>query len=264
MPDSPEGETAVRPSLRPGSLREFVSLLQKYLHTTQMSGIPEMVQSTMLTPTQQRLFEYLREAVDTGRPFPTYREIGKKFGWSSTGTVRDHLRALARKGCIRLSGGRSRAACLIESRPSATRVPVVGKIVAGTPVESEQSVDSYVPVPSEWTSQGQYFAVRVLGDSMKDAAILDGDMIVAKAQEVATEGDIVVATLNGETTLKRLTKRGARWFLTPENRQFRPIPIETDSAVIQGVMIGLLRRDVSRKSGFAVRPTFRNTRRMSA
>jgi repressor LexA len=217
-----------------------------------------------LTPTQQRLLDFLREKMQAGEPLPTYREIGSKFGWTSTGTVRDHFRALARKGYIQLSQGRSRAVCLNERRPVAAQVPIVGRIVAGTPVESEQSREEHVLVPSEWACQGQCFAVRVSGDSMKDAAILDGDIVVAKAQALASVGDIVVATLNGETTLKRLTRRGARWFLTPENRHYRPIPIQTDSAVIQGVMVGLLRSEPSRKSGLVFSPASKITRRMSA
>jgi len=199
----------------------------------------------MLTAVQQQLFDFLRQAMEAGEPMPTYREIGSKFGWSSTGTVRDHLQALARKGYVELSNGRSRALSLKLDLPATAKVQILGRIVAGTPVESEQTCEAHIPVPSEWVRHGKCFAVRVSGDSMRDAAILDGDIVIARAQAVASAGDIVVATLDGETTLKRLTKRGTHWFLTPENKCFRPISIETDSTVIRGVMVGLLRRRMS-------------------
>ena len=202
-----------------------------------------------LTAIQQRLVEALQRRTADGEPPPTYREICSEFGWASTGTVRDHLRALARKGYVQLSHGRARAVCVKERRLPAAQVPMLGRIVAGVPVQTEECIEGFVPVPSEWVRESPCFAVRVSGDSMKDAAILDGDQVVAKVQATASHGDIVVATFNGETTLKRLTRRGSRWFLSPENKRYRPIPIQGDSAIIQGVMVGLLRNEPPKKAG---------------
>lgn len=223
-----------------------------YLTTTQMSGIYERV-SDKLTATQQRLLQLLQRRVEGGEPPPTYREICVEFGWASTGTVRDHLKALARKGYVQLARGRARAVCVKQRRSPAAQVPLLGRIVAGTPVSTEESAEGFIPVPSDWVRERTCFAVRVSGDSMKDAAILDGDHVVAKAQAAASDGDIVVATLNGETTLKRLTRRGSSWFLTPENKRYRSIPIQGDSAIIQGVMVGLLRSEPAKKSGLGFR-----------
>jgi repressor LexA len=218
-----------------------------------------VVPGRKLTVIQQRLLNLLQRRMESGEPPPTYREICSEFGWASTGTARDHLKALARKGYLQLSQGRARAVCLNEPRPAAAQVPLIGRIVAGIPVQTEECGEGFIPVPSAWVRQGSCFAVRVWGDSMKDAGILDGDQVVAKAQAVASEGDIVVATFNGETTLKRLTRRGSRWFLTPENKRYRPIPIQGDSAVIQGVMVGLLRSEPTRKAGLAFQPETKET-----
>jgi len=192
--------------------------------------------------------------MESGDTPPSYREICSEFGWASTATVRDHLRALARKGYVQLSKGRARALRLNERMCPTAHVPLVGRIAAGIPVQTEEQVEAVIPVPAEWVRQNVCFAVRVSGDSMKDAAILDGDQVVARAQSMAVDGDIVVATLNGETTLKRLNRRGSRWFLTAENKRYRPIPIQGDSPIIQGVMVGLLRSELPKKSGLLFRP----------
>ena len=176
-----------------------------------------------------------------GEPSPTYRELCSEFGWTSTATVRDHLRALSRKGYIELPQRRARAIRLKPQRPRATKVPVIGQIAAGTPVQTEQYSEGTIAAPPEWVRHGVHFAVRVSGDSMKDAGILHGDHVVARAQSHASHGDIVVATIDGETTLKRLKKRGAGWWLVPENERYPPISIKDQSTIIQGVMVGLLR-----------------------
>jgi repressor LexA len=203
-----------------------------------------------LTAIQARVLAALRRRVDRGEPVPTYRELCAEFGWGSTGTARDHVRALERKGYVELAGGHRHLRLREEHTPVA-RVPLVGRVVAGVPVTAEENVEQRIPVPAEWTVRGTHFALRVVGDSMRDAGILDGDQVVVRQQSTANDGDIVVATIEGETTIKRLRVRGQRRTLVPENPRFRPIDIRSESAVVQGVVVGLLRaydaRSVARR-----------------
>lgn len=193
-----------------------------------------------LTLAQQRVLEALRRRADHGESAPTYRELCAEFGWASTGTVRDHLRALARKGYVNLGGGH-RQLRLRENRPAVVHVPLVGRVVAGVPVVSDQNVEQRVPVPAEWTRRGAVFALRVTGDSMRDAGIFEGDQVIVRQQSDANDGDIVVATIDGETTLKRLRRNGKRTTLVAENSRYRAIEVRTESEVVQGVVVGLMR-----------------------
>ncbi len=195
-----------------------------------------------LTQVQADVLAAIRGRLDRGEPPPTYRDLCAEFGWGSTGTVRDHLRALARKGYLELSGGRAhRQIRLLDESPAASRVPLVGRVVAGVPLAAEENVESRIPVPEEWIGRGRHFALRVNGDSMMNAGILDGDCVVVRQQATAEDGDIVVATLDGETTLKRLRRSGRRVSLAAENPRYRPIEVQSENAVVQGVVVGLMR-----------------------
>ncbi|MBM4440824.1 MAG: repressor LexA [Candidatus Rokubacteria bacterium] len=195
-----------------------------------------------LTAIQLRVLEALRRRADSGEPPPTYRDLCSEFGWASTATARDHLRALTQKGYLDRSGAGGHRSLRIKSyRAAAVAVPVVGHVTAGVPTPAEQSGEARVAVPADWIRAGTHFAVLVAGESMQGAGILDGDHVVVRHQQTANDGDIVVATIDGETTLKRLRLRGNRAILVAENPNFRPIDIRTDSAVVQGVVIGLLR-----------------------
>jgi repressor LexA len=195
-----------------------------------------------LTPAQAQVLVALRRRIDRGEPAPTYRELCAEFGWSSTGTVRDHLRALQRKGYIELSGGRGhRQVRLREHALAVIHVPLVGQVVAGVPVMAEENVEGRIPVPADWIGGGLHFALRVSGDSMRDAGILAGDHVVVRQQATAQDGDIVVAALEGETTLKRLRRREKRVLLVAENASYDPIELRTESATIQGVVVTVIR-----------------------
>jgi repressor LexA len=194
-----------------------------------------------LTAIQARIVGYLRAEAGRGAPPPTYRELCERFGWSSTATARDHLKALARKNLIELSRGRARTVRLREPSVPVTRVPLLGRITAGRPDAADPVREGYVPVPSSWVAAEGSFAVEVRGDSMRDAGILDGDTVVVLPRP-GRDGDIVAAFLDGETTLKRLRMRGRRAFLMPENPAYEPIEVRTELAAIQGVVVGLLRR----------------------
>jgi repressor LexA len=178
--------------------------------------------------------------VDQGEPAPTYRELCAEFGWASTGTIRDHLRALVRKGHVELTG-KHRQIRLRNERAAIARVPLVGRVVAGVPVISDENIEQRIPVPAAWATRGTFFALRVAGDSMRGAGILQGDQVVVRQQSVAADRDIVVATIEGETTIKRLRLRGRRVMLVPENPRYRSIEVRAEEAIIQGVVVGLMR-----------------------
>jgi repressor LexA len=194
-----------------------------------------------LTPIQREVLESLRRHADLGDAPPTYRDLCQEFGWSSTGTARDHLRALARKGCLELSGGRARLLRLSNVAP-VVRVPLLGHIVAGLPVPAEELVEGQVPVPAEWVGSGSAFALRVHGQSMVGAGIQDGDVVVVRKQSTAKDGDVVAATVDGETTLKRLYRRSGRVRLVAENPSYPDLEVRSEDLVVHGIAVGLLRR----------------------
>lgn len=195
---------------------------------------------TQLTNIQAQLLAALRRRVEAGDPPPSYRMLCTEFGWSSTGTVRDHLRALARKGYVQLPGGRGGRVRLCVATPIRS-IPVIGRVAAGVPRPADEDIEGFLPVPAAWTPSGHFFALRVNGDSMKDAGILEGDHVIVRHQLVATSGEIVVVTIEGATTLKRLVLQRAQTLLVPENSAYDAIEIRTDSTLIHGVVVGLLR-----------------------
>lgn len=193
-----------------------------------------------LTDVQAQLVAALQRRADAGDPPPSYRTLCTEFGWASTGTVRDHLRALARKGYVQLPGGRGGRVRLRGVAPIQS-VPVIGHVAAGVPLPADEDIEGFLPVPAAWTTRGRLFALRVTGDSMKDAGILEGDHVIVRRQSVATSGEIVVVTVDGETTLKRLVLQHAQTLLVPENPRYEAIEIRTESTLIHGVVVGLLR-----------------------
>jgi repressor LexA len=134
-------------------------------------------------------------------------------------------------------GGRVR----MRTSVSSTTVPILGRVVAGIPITAEENVEGFLPIPTSWSGGGEYFALRVFGDSMINAGILEDDHVIIRKQEIANDGDIVAVTVEGETTLKRLKQQDGRTLLVPENSDYQPIDITTASAIVHGVVIGLLR-----------------------
>ena len=193
------------------------------------------------THTQAIVLKAIRRRLENGESAPSYRDLCREFGWSSTGTVRDHLRALARKGHVKLSGPGHRQVRLRGESLAVPRVPIVGRVAAGSPVLAEENIEGHLPVPAEWIGAGIHFALRVHGDSMIDAGIREGDYVVVRQQDTAEDGEIVVATLDTETTLKRLDRHGKHAVLRPENTRYRAIQVRADTSVVQGVVVGLMR-----------------------
>src|SRR6266851_5889446 len=183
--------------------------------------------SSDLTRSQERVLTALRQRLRTGAPPPTYRELCSELGWRSTGTIRDHLKALARKGLVLLAKGRARLTQLREETYGLTAVPILGRVTAGVPATAEEHLEGMVAVPAKWVGSEIDFAVQVVGDSMEGIDINDGDIVLVRKQSTAHEGDVVVATLDGETTLKRLRKRGNRTMLVAENPRYKVIEVKT-------------------------------------
>ncbi|HEX3612922.1 MAG TPA: transcriptional repressor LexA [Sporichthyaceae bacterium] len=210
-----------------------------------------------LTPRQRKVLEVIRDAVERRGYPPSMREIGDAVGLTSTSSVSHQLITLERKGYLRRDPNRPRAlevrlpegvapsldfdeAELRAARPAAAYVPVVGRIAAGGPILAEQAVEAVFPLPRELVGEGTLFMLRVVGDSMVDAAICDGDWVVVRQQSVAEPGEIVAAMLDGEATVKTFKRRGNKVWLMPHNAAYEPIP--GDDAVILGRVVSVLRR----------------------
>ncbi len=214
-----------------------------------------------LTSRQSRILEVIREAVeDRGYP-PSVREIGDAVGLTSPSSVAHQLRVLEQKGYLRRDPNRPRALEVTDGQTRSSRqptnrsasataptavpentalVPVLGRIAAGGPILADESVETVFPLPRELTGQGELFLLHVVGDSMIDAAICDGDFVVVRKQDTAEQGEIVAALLGDEATVKTFKKRDGHIWLMPHNPNYAPIP--GDDARILGKVVSVLRR----------------------
>lgn len=192
-----------------------------------------------LTPRQQEILQLIRDAVSERGSPPTRAEIAQAFGFRSPNAAETHLRALARKGAISLDEGRARGIRLTE----APGIPLVGRVAAGSPILADAHVQGRYQVdPSMFSPRADYL-LRVRGLSMRDAGILDGDLLAVHATPEARNGQIIVARLHDEVTVKRFRRSGSQVELLPENPDFSPIVVDTrhEPLVIEGVMVGLIR-----------------------
>ena len=200
-----------------------------------------------LTERQGQVLSYIREYAAERGFAPTIREIAERFGLRSTNAVADHLRALERKGAIERDPRSARGIRLREERAGALRVPVVGQIAAGTPVLAEENIEDWLALDEEFTPSGKLFALRVRGDSMIGAHILDGDLVIVRMQEEAERGQIVAALIGEEATLKTYMPQGGSVLLLPANPAYDPLVFDRgngESLRILGVAVGLLRRSI--------------------
>ncbi len=201
-----------------------------------------------LTPRQHQILELIRTQVHkTGFP-PTRAEIADLLGFRSANAAEEHLRALARKGAIELRKGTSRGIRLLQ--PAVPEgLPVVGRVAAGSPILAEECVEDHYAVDPVLFHPRADYLLRVQGMSMRDAGIMDGDLLAVHATPQAENGQIVVVRLEDEVTVKRLRRHG-RWRhrvrLLPENPGFQPIEVDLrfQQLVIEGLGVGLLRGDL--------------------
>ena len=189
-----------------------------------------------LTSRQQKLLHFITDHTRSKGHPPTVREIGRAFGFRSTGTVRDHLRALETKGFVQKRAGKSRGLSVPEWMRT---LPVLGRVPAGAPLLTEENVEGTVDLSREFGGEN-VFALKVHGDSMVDAGICEGDLVVVRTQDHAESGQIVVALVDGEATVKKFVARGAKQWLQPANSRYEPIPVEDDTR-IAGRVIGVIR-----------------------
>ncbi|MEA3297022.1 MAG: transcriptional repressor LexA [candidate division Zixibacteria bacterium] len=198
-----------------------------------------------LTNRQREILEFIRDQIRTRGNSPTIREIGRRFGISSTNGVRQHITALIKKGFLKKQALISRGLELTQRiTEDIGRIPLVGSVPAGLPIDAIENVESEIAVDLSFMPKGDSFTLRVTGDSMKGAGILDGDLVLVRKQAVASKGDIVVAVINGEATVKRYFPKVNQILLQPENDAYQPIIVNKKSGDfrIAGKVTGLLRR----------------------
>ncbi|GBD85128.1 lexA repressor [bacterium BMS3Abin02] len=200
-----------------------------------------------LTGRQREILDLIRTTVaDRGYP-PSVREIGDALGLRSPSTVHSHLSSLVRAGYLRRDPAKPRAIEVIDPaapslRRSTTRdVPLIGRIAAGAPILAEEQIEEVLTLPTEFTGQGPVFLLRVRGDSMLGAGILDGDYVVVRSQNVANNGEIVAALVDGEeATVKRFSRRDGQVVLIPENPAYQEM-VFTEGIQILGKVVAVLR-----------------------
>ena len=201
-----------------------------------------------LTQRQTKILLAIKEAMETNGYPPSMREIGEAAGLSSPSSVKYQLEALESKGWIRRDPSRGRALEVLtpgderfeDIKPERTHnVPLVGRIAAGGPILAEQNVEELFPLPASLVGEGELFMLKVVGDSMIDAAICDGDYVVIRSQKDANKGEIVAAMIDGEATVKTLSKKNGQIWLLPANDSYQPI--DGNQAEILGVVTAVLR-----------------------
>jgi len=195
--------------------------------------------SKELTPRQAEILEFIRDTLqETGMP-PTRAEISLALGFASHNAAEEHLRALERKGAIEMIDGTARGIRLKEQ----LGLPLIGRVAAGSPLLAEAHVQGHHQIdPLLFTPRADYL-LKVRGMSMRDADILDGDLLAVHRTTEARSGQIVVARVHDDVTVKRLRRRGATVELLPENPAFKPIVVDTrrDPVAIEGIAVGLIR-----------------------
>jgi len=192
-----------------------------------------------LTEKQRDVLKFIYDRIKNCNLPPTIREIAAHFDFSSTGTVRDYLQALVTKGYIRVSANKSRAIELV--REALFSIPIIGKVQAGLPSLAVEEIEGYLNLDSLVFSDEDTFALRVKGDSMINAGIMPDDLVLVRRQNMAQNGDTVVAMIGEEATVKYLIKGDNQYFLEPANPKYQPIPVNEDVAIV-GKVISVVRR----------------------
>ncbi len=192
-----------------------------------------------LTAKQQQIYDYIVSFTDEHGYPPSVREIGEYVGLKSPSTVHFHLKGLQSAGLITQAAGKTRAISISGDLPKRDRVPVVGNVAAGTPILAEECVEDYLTFDTEGLT-GEHFALRVRGESMLYAGILPDDLVIVHQQQDARNGEIVVAMLEDEATVKTLQRKDGHTWLMPENPDYEPI--DGDRAQILGKVVAVVRK----------------------
>jgi len=196
-----------------------------------------------LTARQQQVLDLIKQSIDsTGFP-PTRAEIAQELGFKSPNAAEEHLKALARKGAIEMTPGASRGIRLADNQSG---LPLIGRVAAGEPILAQEHVERYVELPREFFKPGADFLLEVHGDSMKEVGILDGDLIAVHKTNQARNGQIVVARVGDDVTVKRFQQDKHVVKLLPENQDYEPIVVDLqhDTLEIEGLYVGIIRQHI--------------------
>lgn len=197
-----------------------------------------------LTRKQEQILNYIVKSIKEKVQAPTVREIAEEFEITNK-AAHDHVKAIEKKGYIHVEKHQSRGIVVLRSNPAdeipttATSIPLVGRVAAGLPILAEENIEDYVTVPNELAKKGTLYALRVIGDSMVEAGILDKDIAIIQKKETAKDGEIVVAMVDDEATLKTFYKESDYIRLEPANKNYKPI--RTKKAQILGKLVGIIR-----------------------
>jgi repressor LexA len=200
-----------------------------------------------LTPRQTQILRLIQDTISsTGMP-PTRKEIARELGFRSPNAAEDHLRALARKGVISLLPGASRGIQLRDTMREQLGLPLIGRVAAGRPILAEEHIEARLQIDPDVFQPRPHYLLKVVGMSMKDAGILDGDLVAVHRTPEVRNRQIVVARLENEVTVKRYRQEGHIAWLLPENTDFEPIRVDLkeEQFLIEGVVVGVIRRGKS-------------------
>lgn len=199
-----------------------------------------------LTPRQSEILAFIKRCLeDHGYP-PTRAEIAQELGFKSPNAAEEHLKALARKGAIEMTPGASRGIRIPDFEPAAQEgsLPIIGRVAAGAPILAQQHVEESCQINPDFFHPRADYLLRVRGMSMKDIGIIDGDLLAVHSTRDARNGQVVVARIGEEVTVKRLKREGDKVWLLAENPEFAPIEVdlEHEDFVIEGLSVGVIRR----------------------
>ncbi|QBB72584.1 transcriptional repressor LexA [Pseudolysobacter antarcticus] len=205
-----------------------------------------------LTDKQQAILDFIRSTIAANGYPPSNAEIADAFGLRERATVRQHLQALQTKGAIEISPGIARGLRLVEAantssiseRSDYLELPLVGRVAAGLPITADANLEGHFTIDRAFFHPRPHFLLRVEGQSMRDIGILDGDFIAVHRSPVAEEGQVVVARIEDEITVKRFRRRGSKILLLPENPDYQPITVDParEDFAIEGLYVGVIRR----------------------
>lgn len=199
-----------------------------------------------LTKRQKEILDYITDHIEGNGYAPTFEEIAGTFGYTSLATVHEHVSNLERKGYIRKAYNQSRSIELVEGTavPGAVELPLMGMVAAGQPIEAIPDQETVLVPPDLLRRRGNNYVLRVVGDSMIEEQIRDGDYIIVNSRSTAENGEMVVALVDGESaTVKKLYREpGGRIRLQPANETLKPMYFEADRVAVQGVVVGVIRR----------------------
>ncbi|WP_028239581.1 transcriptional repressor LexA [Stutzerimonas azotifigens] len=202
---------------------------------------------TKLTPRQSEILSFIKRCLEENGYPPTRAEIAQELGFKSPNAAEDHLKALAKKGAIEMTPGASRGIRIPDFEPAGTEeagLPIIGRVAAGAPILAQQHVEESCQINPAFFHPKADYLLRVRGMSMKDIGIFDGDLLAVHTTREARNGQVVVARVGDEVTVKRFKREGSKVWLLAENPEFAPIEVDLEhqELVIEGLSVGVIRR----------------------